>query len=522
MKAELVILGGSVITMDPSLPKAQAVAVKSGRIMAVGKVNHIRNLIGSETLVLRANGKTIVPGFIDCHVHFIQTGLDLSKIDLRFCKNVNEVKKLIVEQVDKVKPGQWIMGASYQDFAFTEKRPPTRQELDQVAPKNPVWLSRLDTHSGVLNSEGLQKLQLPEDVEGLETNENGEPNGLVKGEANNYVRSSINKSLDKETRREALINASHKMLSAGVTTVHACEGGVLSSEDDAEFILNESENVPLDIRLLFQTTNINKILQAGLPRIGGDILIDGSFGSKTAALRQPYNDDTSENGILYFTQKELDDFVQEAHCKGLQVSVHAIGDAAIEQILTAYERAQAEEYRDDHRHRIEHFSLPAPSHINRSIKLGVVHSLQTSWFWSDEEVLLEKTLDTRLGCERSNLAYPLGSIWLAGGRICGSSDAPIVPADPLAGIYGTVKHFRTEERLSKMAGLSFYTTGAAYSSFEENEKGKIAPGFLADIVVLGGDFLSESTESLLSMGIEATIIRGEVKYAKNNKYYRSS
>jgi len=510
MKADSVILGGKVITMNPSQPLAQGIAIKDGTIIAVDKEKEILNLVTPETRVLRMDGGTVTPGFIDCHVHLTQTGLDFNKIDLSKCKSIDELKKLVAGQAKKVKPGQLIMGAAYQDFAFQEKRPPNRQELDQVAPDNPVWLSRLDTHSGVLNSKGLELLQIPEGIEGIGLDENNQPNGLVFGEANNHVRGAINKTIDKETRRDALNKACEKMLSVGITTVHAFEGGSLFADEDADFVMDEAVNLPVNIRLFNQNADVESALEKGLPRIGGDILIDGTIGSRTAALSEAYHDDPLTTGILYFDQNELEDFVIEAHCKGLQIAVHAIGDAAIEQILNAYDKAQSVQYRENHRHRIEHYTLPGHSHIERSVNLGIVHSLQVSW--CKEWALTEVTLPTRLGEDRTARAYPVGSIWLAGGRICGSSDSPIVPADPMAGIYGTLMHFRPEERLCRMAGLSFFTSQAAYSTFEENCRGRIAPGYKADLAILDGDFLEAPLEKLAEMPIKATIVDGEVRY----------
>ncbi len=276
-------------------------------------------------------------------------------------------------------------------------------------------------------------------------------------------------------------------------------------------MIEEIVNLPIDIVIFNQLTDIKKTLSQGLPRIGGDILIDGTIGSRTAALSQPYADAPDEHGILYFDKKELEEFVVEAHSKGLQISVHAIGDAAIEQILTAYEKAQKEYYRENHRHRIEHFSLPAPSHIERSIKLGIIHSLQVSWCkpW----VYTQDSLPTRLGVDRSDYAHPVGSIILNMGRICGGSDSPIVPVNPMAGIFGTVNHFRPEERLSRMAGLSFFTTQAAYSCFEENIKGRIAPGYNADIAILNSDFFETPSDELENIKVITTLVKGEVKYS---------
>ena len=226
MKADLVVLQGSVITMDPSYPKVEGIAVKGEKILALGKNEEISNLIGPETKVLNAYGNTVLPGFIDCHVHFMQTGIDMQKVDLTNCKSLLQLKTIIDEQTDKASPGQWIMGTGYDEFSFAEKRLPTREELDESSPNKPVWLSRVDHHSCVVNSSAEKILNIPRDIEGIEKDPaTGNTTGNLKGDANSYARQKINKLFDKKTRYNAAKKAAELMLSKGITTIHALEGG---------------------------------------------------------------------------------------------------------------------------------------------------------------------------------------------------------------------------------------------------------------------------------------------------------
>ncbi len=514
MKASLVILNGSVITMNPSYPKVEGIAVKNERILALGKNEEISELIGPDTKVLNACGNTVLPGFIDCHVHFMKTGIDMNKIDLTNCKSLTQLKDIIAEQADKVSPGQWIMGTGYDEFTFTEKRLPTREELDASAPNNPVWLSRVDHHSCIMNSTAEKILNIQGDIEGIVKDPvSGNTTGNLKGDANSYARQEINKSIDYKTRCDAVKKAAELMLSKGITTIHALEGGSLFSDDDLDAILDLKKELPIHISLFHQTTEIKKVLDRGLKRIGGCLLIDGSLGSRTAALMEPYTDAPGEKGILYFDDKELEEFVTEAHRKGLQITFHAIGDRGIEQVLGTYEKVLEKYPRADHRHRIEHFSLPAPSQIERCVKAGIVLSVQPAWV--NHETTLGGMWVTRLGSDRTKRISPLSSMLLSGAVICGGSDSPISPADPLSGIHGGVNHFQNDESLSRKIMTSFFTTNAAFAGFEEKIKGSLTPGYLADIVILGADLFGVPDSEIGNVPVVTTIVKGGVKFDLN-------
>ncbi len=511
MAADIVIERGRIITMVPLLPVAEAVAIKDGRILDVGSRERVRNWIGPETQVIDAFGKTVLPGFTDSHIHLTPTGLDMMKIDLGGCRSVEDIQKLVAEKAAKSSAGQWILGAGYNEMTFQEMRPPTRQELDAAAGANPVCLTRLDSHSGVVNSQGWEKLNMPADTQGIGIDEiSGEPNGNVRGEANNFVRNAMHGLIDNTTRKEALHQAAKMLLTHGITSVHAMEGGKLFSDLDVEVLLEEEPRLPIHVRTYWQTTDIAKVLKKGLKQIGGCILIDGSIGSRTAALLEPYSDAPDESGVLYFKADELEKFVLEVHREGLQMTFHAIGDAGIEQIITAYEKALLAANRIGHRHRIEHFSLPSYSQVERCVKAGIILSIQPGWAYPN--ALTKFTLPARLG-KRTDRAYPVGSLHMAGAKMCGGSDSPVFSPSVLIGIQGAVAHYRCEERMSFPDAIAMYTTGAAWAGFEERIKGKIAPGYLADIVLLGGDLLNTPTEAIGSIPIEKTIVAGRIAYS---------
>jgi predicted amidohydrolase YtcJ len=252
----------------------------------------------------------------------------------------------------------------------------------------------------------------------------------------------------------------------------------------------------------------------GLPRIGGCLLVDGAYAEHTAALLEPYTDDSSTKGVLYFSDEELNDFVGRGHRAGLQISMHAIGDAAIEQLLNAYEQALAADPRSDHRHRIEHFSLPTPEHIERAAHLGVALGMQPIFASMPEGDEVGSRLPGLefLGPERYARRHPYRAIVDAGILVAGGSDSEQRPESPMAGIHAVVNHPDEERRLTVMEALSLFTTNAARIAFEEDEKGSIEPGKLADLVILGGNPLTADPRTLGDIPVRMTIVGGEIAY----------
>lgn len=497
--------------MDPAFPLAEAIAISNGHILDVGSMKKMRRFMGPQTQVVDVNGNTILPGFIDCHVHFMQMGLDMMKLDLGSCPHITAVMDIIAEKVKTSRKGEWILGSGYNELQWPQKRMLTLKELDACSSHHPIWLCRKDQHSSVVNTRAFQALNIPPDLRGVERDEEGERTGILFGEANSFVKNTVNRLLDSSTKKKRLEEAAQKLISYGITTVHALEGGEPFGDGEVDLLLSEKDSLPLDVKVYFQTKDIKKVVERGLQSIGGCILVDGSLGSKTAALHEPYSDDAKTSGLLYHDSKQLEDFILMAHQEGLQIAVHAIGDQAIEQILTAYEKALSSNPRPDHRHRIEHFSLPTPQQIRRCAALGVMISLQPSWF--GENSLTGIVGPKRLG-ERVGRLYPLASLLQAGISLCGGSDSPIVSPDPLLGIGGGMNHFRKEERLPPLFVAALYTTGAARAGFEEQKKGMIRPGYQADLICLDGDLLSANPSSL---AVKKTLVKGQVVFEREEE-----
>lgn len=520
MTATMVIKDAHVITMDAAkrVPSAQAIAIDKDRILAVGTNSEIEPLIGPKTKVVSLSGNTVLPGFIDTHVHFTQTGLGALGPSVYDITSREEVVGVVADAAARLERGQLLLvhGCPLGEL----DRPITRHELDSAAPDHLVVVADVGGHSCLVNTQAWDSLGMPADARGVLTDpDTGEATGLLVGRANNLSRFCYYGMIDDSTRVAAIHRAAEMAGPVGITTVHALEGGSPDghgwlTERDVEVLLQEQEDLPVRTVVYFQSTLVQRALDLGLPRIGGCILVDGAYGEHTAALLEPYTDDPTAKGVLYFSDEELNDFVGRAHRAGLQISMHAIGDAAIEQLLNAYEQALARDPRSDHRHRIEHFSLPAPEHIERASRLGVALGMQPIFAAMPEPGEGHSQLPGLefLGPKRYSRRHPYRKIVDAGILVAGGSDSDAKPMGPLAGMHAVVNHPDEERRLTVMEALSLFTINAAKIALEEGQKGTIEPGKLADLVVLGDDPLTADPRTLKNIAVEMTIVGGEITY----------
>jgi len=505
---DVALVDASVLTMSGKRPQARAVGIKGDKIMAVGKVEEIKSGIGPKTRVYDLRGATVLPGFIDNHTHFLHTGLSLISVNLLEAEDVPQVLKKIQEAANYQPVGTLIRGYGYDEQNFPQGEPPTRKELDAVAPDHLVWLNRVDYHSSVVNTRLLKLLNLHSDTDGLEKDDQGSPNGILRAEADQIARSFINNRLDTGVRRRALKMASQFAITKGITTVAALEGGDDFGTEEVKLLLEDKKGVNLRIEVFYQTTDVDEVVKLGLSRIGGCILLDGSFGSRTAALSHPYADDPDNTGVLYFTQEELNDFVLKAHRAGLQIAAHAIGDRAIEQLLTAYEFAQNKSPRNDPRHRVEHFEFPSSEQIKRAKELELIPSMQPTFefYWGGAENMYGK----RLGEERVNRTNPLREILDAGLVVAGGSDASVTPMNPMYGIHSAVNHPNPMQQTSLVEALRMFTINGAYALGLEKERGSIEVGKLADLVVLEENPLRVAPQRIKDIRVKMTFIAGRL------------
>ena len=520
MIAETVIRNGRVITMarDEAHGYAQALAISQGRLLAVGAGEEIEALVGASTQVLDVGGRAVLPGFIDTHVHLTLTGLGALGPSLYGVRSADEALEFIARQAASAAEGEVIVvyGAAFGEL----DHPLAFEQYDRVTPRNPLLVSDIGCHACALNGVAWQELNLPAGMPGLVRDPfTGKPNGVLLGPANTRARFHFLNRIDDATRAAALHEAAQMALRVGITTVHALEGGTADGhgwlgERDVDVLLQEQSRLPVRTVVYFQTTDVSRVQKLGLPRIGGCLYVDGAYGEHTAALREPYTDEPTTSGMLYFSDEELRGFVSRAHKAGLQISMHAIGDAAIEQLLGAYEHALLEEPRADHRHRIEHFSLPTARQIEAAARLGVAVAMQPNFAYVPPEGQNDDQIAglAMLGPARYRRRHPYRRILAAGVLVAGGSDSDAKPFGPLFGIHALVNHPDEDRRLSAHEALSLYTADAARIAFEEKDKGTIEAGKLADLVVLVEDPLRVCPNRLRDIPVAMTMIGGEVAY----------
>jgi hypothetical protein len=435
----------------------------------------------------------IIPGFIDSHTHILGTGLQQIFPEVYNIKSIAELLEKIYSAHQLAKAYGFLVIYNFEPDNIKEKRYPNRKELDKVLKEYPLLLYRIDGHSGALNTKGLEEVLATKDKVleiGMEFDQYKESTGVLRGKAYEFTARYFTKKISPELRIEAFYKACELAIKNGVTTMVT----MLGTEVDnitCELLLENHAKLPIEVIPFYQTKDIARVKKLGLPRIGGCILIDGSFGSHTAALREDYADKPNNKGVLYLTDDELEQFYRNADENGLQTTVHAIGDRAIEQVVCCFEKFLKG---NKFRHRIEHCELVDVDLIARIKDLGLVVCAQPAFehYWGGPNKMYFKRLGKRW--QKTN---PLRSMLDAGITVAGGSDAPITPIDPLLGIKSAVNLPNPEHSISKLDGLKMFTKNGAYSVFAEDKIGMLQENYQADFVILDQDPLA-TTENKIS------------------------
>lgn len=521
LHADLVLINGNIITMNPKQAKAQAVAIKDGKLAAVGSDKQILPYAGKGTRRIDLKGKTLVPGFIDAHVHGASVGRSLSQVNVRGVKSIKEMQRKVKLWARKTSKGGWIIGHGWDQDHLKERRYPSRWDLDQAAPNNPVFLIRVCGHAGVANTKALELAGITRRTKAPEggcidrDSEIKEPNGILRENALDLVFKVLPEA-SEEILMDTCLCACRKMVEEGITTAH----WIIGSTNEIRILqkLKERSMLPLRIYALIPVECLDHLTELGLStgfgdhriKIGGvKILTDGSLGARTAALKKPYDDAPDTCGMLLYSQRQLEKLVKEAHEAGLQLAIHAIGDKTIESALKTLEKVLTKTSKKKHRHRLEHVSVLNPRMMRKMKQIGVVASVQPHFIISDFWIV------DRLGKKRGRWTYAFKSLLKMGVKAMGGSDAPIEPVSPILGIYAAVaRESFPEERLTVEEALRLYTVNAAYGSFEENLKGSIEKGKLADLVVLSHDPYKTDAEQIKDVKVEMTVVGGEIVYRK--------
>jgi predicted amidohydrolase YtcJ len=491
--------------MAPQRIRAEAIAIRQGCIASVGAWDDVAPFSGGVP-VRDLGGQTVLPGFIDSHVHFTWTGLKEAAIDFWGAECVEDVGDILQLAASGTSPGDLLFGMGLNHYLFTDRRLPSRTELDAAAPGHPVFIVGVTGHYSLANTRCLHDLAIPAGTPGLD------PDGLLRDRANELAERSMRTRFAQERGSAELHRAAaRRAVSVGLTTVHALEGNDQPDDPLVLELLAKSPELPVRLVVWYQTTDVDAVLELGLPRIGGCLLLDGDFGPHTAALLEPYNDQPDTTGTLYYTQEELDAFVLAAHAAGLQIALHAVGDRAAEQALNAYERALEAVPRKDHRHRIEHFEIYDRTLAQRARGLGVHLAIQPAfnlYFGGHTR------LNPLLGQERALRSDPVRSLIDAGVQVGGGSDSTVTPLDPLYGVHCAVNHSNANERLDVDRALKLYTLDNAYLGHEEAGKGSIEVGKLGDLVVLGENPTAVDPAAIADIRVEMTVVGGVPVYTR--------
>jgi predicted amidohydrolase YtcJ len=538
--ADLVLTGGNVITVDAEIPKAEAVACRGDRIVAVGSAEDIGILIGPGTKVIPLKGRTVVPGFIEGHGHFIGLGRSKMILDLTVAKSWQDIVELVREAAAEAEPGAWIIGRGWHQSKWNAPPEPNVEGypihtgLSRVSPRNPVELTHASGHMSFVNELAMRMSGITAETADpaggkILRDKQGRPTGALRETAQSLVASNRQSQLAQaEQDRRAIALATQECLRKGITSFQ--DAGASFRQIDLFRELADAGK--LRLRLWLMVRESNGRLQQSLAKyrtIGAGnqhltvraikSMIDGALGSQGAWLLEPYNDLPDSKGLQLISLDYLARTAELAREHDYQLCVHAIGDRANRETLNVFERAFGTLPRpNDLRWRIEHAQHLHPDDIPRFAQLGVIASMQAVHATSDAPFVIE-----RLGQKRAqDGAYAWKSLLDTGAVIVNGTDAPVEDVDPLASFYAAVTRklpdgstFFPEQTMTRRQALRSYTIDAAYAAFEEDLKGSLTPGKLADMVVLSRDLLTCPEKEILSTQVELTIIGGKIEFARN-------
>lgn len=508
---ETLFLNASFITLNPTQPRADALlADEQGRIKAVGDEFSVRAAVRSAK-VYDLEGGTVLPGLIDSHVHAGWTGLAEVAINLfEGIHDLGDLYNAIRARAAITPPGTQLVAMGLEWRFLKEFRYPSLNELDTVLPDHPIAFLHRTGHEMFLNRAAIAAIQtageLPDDTPGIQRDEFGIPTGLMTDRANTLCGDYFMMKFGRETGWEKVLKAAaERGIRNGLTTLHA-----LDPHEVITAMLPILDDLPMHFIPYAEDTDIARVHAMGLKRVGGCRAwwIDGDFDPRTAALSEPYEDCAHCYGTLYFDDETLQRLVLQAHQLGMQCSMHAIGDAAIEQSLTAYAKALAAHPRPNHRHRIEHFELPAPHHLKWAKELGVVLAVQPpfNFFWGHEAYI------PLVGADRTARIDAFKD-WDGAGLLMGNgSDSTVTPLDPRIAIHACLNHTMPNQRLDLTTVLRMSTINNAYLAFEEQDKGTLEVGKFADLTVLEADPYEVDPTELKDIPVAGTVVKGKVVY----------
>lgn len=541
MKATLVLKNGKIHTLDGR--KTEAIAVEGENIIKVGTNAEIKELISSETKVIDLKGKSVVPGFNDTHVHLIGYGNAINAVDLNGVTSIDELIsrcKNFIEEKD-IKPGKWVYGRGWNQNLFLkdEKRFPNKDDLDKISTEVPLLLLRVCGHIGLSNTKALNNVGITKDtfISGgsFDKDEEGNPNGIIREASLEWYKKNISPKPGIEDIKKAIMDGANDLIKHGITSIHSEEsydlgyGGDFMDIYNAYNSLMEEGKLPLRVYqkiALQRNEDLVKFLETGLRTGQGNNYYkigpmkqwcDGTMGARTAAMLEDYSDDPGNRGILVYEEDELYENVYMGHKEGMQVCLHAIGDRALATVLNVYERV-LNDLPKPHRHRIVHCQVGNLELYKKIADLGLNINIQPPQTATDIPIM-----NPRLGDKREKESHNWRTLTDLGVMISGSSDIPVELPNVFYGIHAVVNRkdinnkpeeaWLPEQAVTVEEALKMYTINAAYVAFEEDIKGTLTEGKLADMVIVDKDPFEIHKDELKDIKIESTIIGGVVRYS---------
>ncbi len=547
-KADSIFLHGNIYTgvtgtsSFHEVRRVEALAIKGDRILAAGKDEDVAPYQGPETVVVDLKGHFVVPGFNDAHMHLTDAGFKRLTVDLTGARTLEEFRARVARRVETAEPGEWITGSGWDETLWRNKELPTRWDIDEVASNHPVYLERVDGHVAVANTRALKMAHVTlasKDPEGGEIarDDSGQPNGVLRETARELVTSIIPPP-SPEKRRQAVEAALNDIAAWGITSVQDYSDSRDADANWADFKLFEqlekegkltvriSEWLPFDlpVQVLIARRDSHDhsdpMLHTGMLKA----FMDGSLGSHTAAMSQPYADDPKKSGLPQYDPAKLNDMAVERVNAGFQLGFHSIGDKGVQMALDAFEAAEKSAHAKgikaldgsaNYRLRIEHAQVTNSAQVDRFRDLHVIASMQPNHLLTDM-----RWAEARLGEMRATHSYAWAEFMNHGVPLAFGTDYPVEPVAPFRGIYAAVtrksedgrQEYYPQQRLTIEQAIAAYTEGSAYAEFAEKEKGKLAPGMLADFAILDRDLTAIAPDKILGTQVLRTVVGGKTVY----------
>ncbi len=530
--SETLFTNGRIYTLDHASPVVEALAVRDGRIVAAGRTEELRDAF-SALRRIDLGGRTVVPGFVDSHIHLPSYGISLRRVDLRSARTLREAVALVAAAVKRERSGAWVQGRGWDKNVWPEGRFPAKEDLDPVSPDHPVILSSKDGHLIWVNSAALRLAgvdrRTPDPPGGeIVRDARGEPTGILKEEATQVIWRVVPPD-GAETVERGITDATAALHRWGIVGVHNFVGAD-TTDGAAAFAafqrLQAGRTLTLRVWATVPVSALDAAADAGMRTGSGDawlrvgpvkIFSDGTLGSQTASMLDPFDGPAGTTGTAIHSREELSALVARAVTRGFWCAIHAIGDRANRWVLDAYEANLEASRRLGARHRIEHVQLLHPDDLPRLARLGVTASMQPIHATSDRDIA------ERYWGARSRFAYAWRALLDRGTLLVFGSDAPVETPDVFQGLYAAVRRRRAtepggvswhpEQALTVEEALRAYTVGPAYASGQEDVRGTLGVGRLADFIAVGRDLLRVAPEEMLHARVDATVIGGEIVYA---------